>query len=83
LRLLSLNPTKDNAVAKTIVVIASAFLFTVLGLSTGIAINLLRPDSPDTAVVFTVFSMVAPTAAGALFGACVGAFAVGIGSRNA
>jgi hypothetical protein len=68
--------------AKTIVIIASAFLFTVLGLATGIAVNLLKPDSSNSNAEFTVISTVLPTAGGALFGACVGAFAVGMGSRS-
>jgi hypothetical protein len=68
-------------VAKIIVIIASAFIFTVLGLATGIAVNLLRPASPNMNAEFTVLSTVLPTAGGALFGTCVGALAVVVGSR--
>jgi hypothetical protein len=69
-------------VPKPIIIIASAFLFTVLGLATGTAVNLLRPETTSTNPEFTVLATVLPTAGGALFGACVGAAAVGIGSRG-
>lgn len=68
--------------ARTITVIASAFVFAVVGLIAGIAVNLTRADDfSDRNGVFTVFTTLIPTAGGMFFGTCVGAFAVGIGSR--
>ena len=64
--------------AKTIVIIASAFIFTVLGLITGVAINWFHPDSSGGE--FVVMSTVFPTLGGAIFGAAVGALAVVMGS---
>jgi hypothetical protein len=69
-------------VAKTITIIASALIFTVLGLITGVALNWFRHTADNYNSEFAVMGMVCPTLGGALFGAAVGAFAVMMGSSK-
>ena len=68
--------------AKTITIIASALIFTVLGLITGVALNWFRHNSNNYTGDFAVFAMLGPTVGGAVFGAAVGAFAVMMGGSG-
>jgi hypothetical protein len=62
--------------AKTIIILASAFVFTVLGLATGVAIMWNRsPDFRDHEGVATFFMIAVPTVGGLVAGTLLGLFA--------